>query len=188
MSLTISLITAVANIQNRELIVGYKNKMPWHLKSDLVRFKKLTLNHHIIMGRKTFESLPVPLVGRKIILLTQNKNYKAPHNSPQQPTFTCHTPQDAINFANSQNETELFIGGGSQIYELFFPLTKKIYLTLIHVPESDTSIQGDAYFPRQCWDQLHSPNSPYQLIHQEFINQNPAEKNQFDSTFKIFTR
>lgn len=116
----------------KERVIGYQNKIPWHLSEDLKHFKKITMGHPIIMGRKTFESIGHPLPGRENIVITRNKNYKA------KGVTVVHSLQEAI---KDKNE-ECFIIGGAKIYELALPKANKIYLTLIH-----NKITGDAYFP-----------------------------------------
>ena len=101
-------IIAAASENN---VLGKNNKLIWHIPDDLKRFKKLTLGHSIIMGRKTFESMPKPLSERKNIILTRNKNYKA------NGIFIAHNIPEVLNYCQDDNQP--FIIGGGEIYNLF---------------------------------------------------------------------
>ncbi len=124
-------IIAAASENN---ILGKNNKLIWHIPDDLKRFKKLTLGHSVIMGRKTFESMPKPLPERKNIILTRNENYKADG------IFIAHNIPEALNYCQDDNQP--FIIGGSEIYNLFINISNKIELTRIH-----KLYNGDAFFP-----------------------------------------
>ena len=115
-------------------VVGKDNKLIWHISDDLKRFKKLTLGHSIIMGRKTFESLPKALPNRKNIVLTRNKNYKAKN------AMVAHDLKKAIEFTGEDSNP--YIIGGGEIYNLFLPIAKRIELTRVH-----EIFVGDAFFP-----------------------------------------
>ena len=127
----ISLIVAMA--QNR--VIGKNNQMPWHLSADLKRFRAITMNSPILMGRKTFESIGKPLDGRENLILSHNANYQ-----PQ----GCHVFQSlekALQTAETLGD-ELFIIGGATLYEMTLPLAQKLYLTQIQ-----TEFDGDTFFP-----------------------------------------
>lgn len=128
----------VAFGKNREL--GLNNKLLWHLPEDLKRFKKLTKGHPVIMGRKTFESilgyLGKPLPNRKNIVITRNKNYKAPES-----VSVVGSLDEAIEEA-SKFDTEIHIGGGTQIYKEALP-----HVDWLHVTHVDASPEADTYFP-----------------------------------------
>ena len=126
-------ITIIAAISENNGL-GKNNKLIWHIPDDLKRFKKLTLGHSVIMGRKTFESIAKPLPQRKNIILTRNKNYKA------KGALIAHNVKEALNFC--QNDNQPFIIGGAEIYKLFMNISNKIELTRIH-----KSYDGDAFFP-----------------------------------------
>ena len=120
-------------------VIGKNNDLPWHLPDDFKFFQEITRGHHVLMGRKNYESLPIkyrPLPNRINLVLTNNKNYNAP-NSFQFVSF-----EDALEFAKKEGEKELFVIGGGEIYQLLLPLANRIYLTEIH-----TQLSGDAYFP-----------------------------------------
>jgi dihydrofolate reductase len=116
--------------------------MPWYLPEDLAYFKKTTLNHTIVMGRKTFESIGKPLPKRRTIVLTRNKNLEIAN------VDIAATAQEAINLC--KNEKEIFIVGGAEIYNLFLPLASRLLLTKI-----EFSADCDAHFPvvERTWTQ-----------------------------------
>lgn len=128
-------------------VIGFEGGMPWHLPNDLRYFKRTTIGHHIIMGRKTFEEfgLRKPLPKRTNIVLTrQNLSIKG--------CIVMNDLTKALNLAKAAGETEAFIIGGEQIYRLAMPLANRIYLTKIH-----TELKGDTFFPEikpQVWKQL----------------------------------
>lgn len=116
----------------KERVIGYQNKIPWHLSEDLKRFKKITMGHPIIMGRKTFESIGKILPGRENIVITRNKNYNVAGIT------IVHDLVEAL-----KNKTgECFVIGGAEIYQAALPRADKLYLTLIH-----DQIKGDTFFP-----------------------------------------
>ncbi|MGC6432099.1 MAG: dihydrofolate reductase [Jejuia sp.] len=115
--------------------IGLGNKLIWHLSDDLKRFKALTSGHHIIMGRKTFESFPKPLPNRTHIVITRQKDYKVPSG-----VIVAHSIDDAIDAA--KNDTQPFIIGGGQIYKQAMTLVDKIELTRVH-----ETFEADAFFP-----------------------------------------
>ncbi|GAB4025850.1 MAG: dihydrofolate reductase [Bdellovibrio sp.] len=144
----ISLIAAVG--KNRQL--GGDNKMLWHIPEDFKQFKRRTMNHHMIMGRKTFESIGRPLPGRISIVLSRDKKFKALG------VFIFDDLNTAIEYAREQGETELFIIGGAQIYQQALPLADKIYLS-----EVDYDDEADAFFPefnKEDWKELSRTSFP----------------------------
>lgn len=112
-------------------VIGKDNTLPWHLPADLRHFKGLTMNHPIIMGRKTHESIGRALPGRKNIVITRDRNYKA------EGCTIAHSLEDALQAAG---DGEVFIIGGATIYTLALPLADKLYLTRVHttIPDGDT--------------------------------------------------
>ncbi|MES2734348.1 MAG: dihydrofolate reductase [Bacteroidota bacterium] len=129
----ISLIAAKA-INNA---IGKDNRLLWHLPEDLKFFKQKTMGHHMLMGRKTYESLGKKLKGRTILVLTSNKDYPADEN-----VIVVESIQQAIDYARERNETELFIGGGETIYTQAMPVADCMYITQV-----DASFPGDTFFP-----------------------------------------
>lgn len=128
-----SIIVAVS----KNNMIGKDNSIPWFIPEDLKRFKEITMGKKMIMGRKTFESLPGVLPGRKHIILTRNKNYKVDNESVE----VYYDFDDLINkFKDS--EEEVFIIGGSEIYNKFYKHANKLFLT-----EVDLEVDGDTTFP-----------------------------------------
>lgn len=128
----ISIIVAVAE----DYGIGKGNRLLWHIPDDLKRFKKLTYGHSIIMGKKTWESLPVkPLPGRRNIVLTDNPS------DCFDCTFTAYSVKEAIE--ECRDDDEIFIIGGGSIYKQFLPLADRLYVTHIH-KNSD----ADTFFPK----------------------------------------
>ena len=115
-------------------VLGKDNQLIWHISEDLKRFKRLTEGHSIIMGRKTFESMPRALPKRKNIILTRNENYEAEN------AFVAHTIKEALDLTG--DDPTPFIIGGGEIYSLFLPSADSIELTRVH-----KNFEGDAFFP-----------------------------------------
>lgn len=133
----VSLIVAVA--ENNA--IGFNNNLIWHLPNDMNYFKEITLNHHVITGRKNYMSIPQkyrPLVNRTNIVLTRDSNFKA-ENCNIKNSLEC-----ALDFAKQNGEDEVFIIGGGQIYKeaLEKNLIDKIYITHVH-----EKFEGDTFFP-----------------------------------------
>jgi dihydrofolate reductase len=143
--MTISMIAALA--QNG--VIGKANDLPWHLPDDMKFFMLTTKGHHVIMGRKNYESLPEkfrPLPNRTSIVVTRQNNYKAPGCS------IVHQLEEGVKQAEANGEQELFIIGGAEIYKLGMPLADKLYLTEIHA-----TIDGDTtfpFYPRELWREI----------------------------------
>jgi len=126
-------------------IIGFENKMPWHLPRDLRYFKRVTLGRPIVMGRKTFESLKCKaLPGRRNIVVTRNKEYVAPDCE------VVHSLKEAIDISGSVKQ--IFIIGGGQLYETAVPLADEIYLTQIENKNKTGELfelfKGDTFFPK----------------------------------------
>ena len=158
----ILLIAAAA--ENNAL--GKDNQLVWHLPDDFKRFKQLTSGHHIIMGRKTFESFPKPLPNRTHVVITRQKDY-APEGC-----IVVHSMEKAVEIC-PKNEVVYIIGGG-EIYALGMPFANKIELTRVH----DTFV-ADAFFPEinpTEWD----------LVTQEFHPKD--ERHHFDFSFQTYIK
>lgn len=147
--------------------IGCDNKLPWHLPVDLLRFKHLTLGHHIIMGRKTYESIGRPLPGRTSVVLTRSSSYRL----------------SGIIIANSipavryivSGDTEPFVIGGAEIYRQFLPVVKRVYLTRVHVWPAC----GDVFFPK-----LH----PWEWKRLRIEHHEPSDKNKMGCDFEVYER
>ncbi len=122
----------VAKAENH--IIGVNNKLPWHLPKDLNWFKQKTINRHIIMGRKSFESLGRPLPKRVNIVVTRDEHYF--HSG----AYVLHSISQALLFAKKEREKEVFILGGGNIYDQTQDLWDRLYLTEVYArPKGDTS-------------------------------------------------
>lgn len=115
-------------------VIGKDGKLPWHLSADLKRFKQLTMGHHIVMGRKTWESIGRLLPGRQHVIITRQTGYSVPGAK------VVDSIEAAL--AASRDDDEVFIIGGGEIYALALPRTDRILLT-----EIDRDFDGDAWFP-----------------------------------------
>jgi dihydrofolate reductase len=151
----ISILVAVA--KNR--VIGINNTLPWHLPADLKHFKALTMGHHIIMGRKTYESIGRPLPGRTTVIVTRNAALKVAG------CLVAHSLQEAIELCG--NNEKVFIVGGAELYAQALPLADTMYIT-----EIQQEVQGDAYFPefnRDEWQEVarevHSQETPQPLAY-----------------------
>ena len=156
-------IIAAVSINN---VIGNNNKLIWKLSNDLKRFKNLTTNHSVIMGRKTFESLPNPLPDRDNIVITRDTNYSKPNIQ------VCSSIEDAINL--TKTDTQPFIIGGGEIYSQTINIVDKIELTRVH-----KEFDGDAYFPE-------IPLDIFELINEE--NYNSDLENEFDYSYLTYKK
>jgi dihydrofolate reductase len=127
----ISLIVAMAS--NR--VIGNNNLMPWHLSADLKKFKKITMGSPILMGRKTYESIGRPLPGRTNIIISRNPEYQ------QDGCLVFNDIETAIK-KGCESAGEIFVIGGSDLYEAILPIADALYLTIIN-----REFQGDTFFP-----------------------------------------
>ncbi|MGB4811728.1 MAG: dihydrofolate reductase [Methylophilaceae bacterium] len=133
----LSLIVACAN--NR--VIGINNTLPWHLPEDLKRFRALTTGHHIIMGRKTYESLGRLLPNRTTVIVTRNPTYAV------EGALMASSLEAAIALCKHDNEP--FLIGGAELYQQGLVLATKLYVTQVQL-----EVQGDAFFPQldvSCW-------------------------------------
>lgn len=139
-------VTSIKKEKNPELTIivaagennaiGKDNDLIWHLSDDLKRFKRLTNGHHIIMGRKTFESFPKPLPNRIHIVITRQNDYKAPEG-----VIIVNSLEDAIDAARKDNNP--FIIGGGEIYKQSMPIADRLEITRVHA----TFDNADTFFP-----------------------------------------
>jgi dihydrofolate reductase len=135
----LSLIVAMA----RNRVIGQQGRLPWHLSADLKRFKTLTMGHHIIMGRNTWESIGRPLPGRVSVVVTRNEAYAAAGAT------VVHSLGEAL--ALTRDDSEAFVIGGGEMYREALPLADRIYLT-----ELDAQYPGDAFFPPLAAGEWHA--------------------------------
>ena len=146
--------------------IGKDNQMLWHLPNDFKYFKKNTLEHSVVMGRKTFDSIGKPLPDRRNIILTRNLRYS------NEEADVANSVNEVMNYTRDENE--IFIIGGAEIYKQTLPLANKVLLTRVH-----TTINGDAYFPELL-------DHEWKLVSAE--KHEKDEKHAFDYTFEVYER
>jgi dihydrofolate reductase len=159
----ISIIVAVAD----NLAIGKNNDLLWHIPEDLKRFKQITSGHTVIMGKRTYESLPRrPLPNRRNLVIT---------DIPGEVIEGCemaYSIDDAIRLSDPVKEN--FIIGGASVYSQFFPLAERLYLTRVY-----KDFEGDVFFPAidlSEWEQISEEDHP------------PDEKNDFSYSFLVYNR
>ena len=116
----ITIIVAVSE----NLVIGYKNALPWHISEDLKHFKQITINHSVVMGRKTFESIGKPLKERRNIVISRDRTLKI------EGVEVVNSLDDAIH--RTKNENEIFIIGGEQIYKMAMPIATNMHITKVY--------------------------------------------------------
>ncbi|AVK48868.1 diacylglycerol kinase [Clostridium sp. MF28] len=156
----ISIIVAIA----KDNVIGKDNKLLWHISEDLKRFKKITTGKKMIMGRKTFESLPGILPNREHIVLTRDNNFNVDSDK-----VTIEHDFNSVLQRYLKCEDEVFVIGGAEIYKQFLPYAKKLYLTKV-----DEEFEGDTYFPG-----INYSNYNIEYTSEKFID----EKNRLHYTF-----
>lgn len=147
--------------------IGKAGGVPWHLRSDLQRFKRLTWGHHVIMGRKTWDSLGKPLPGRSNLVISRRLS-----TSPAGSSLVRSLAQ-ALETARQADETEAFVIGGAAVFAEALPLAHRLYLTRVH-----TQANCDVFFPSfnmQAWRLLSSQDIP------------ASAQDEFASSFEIYT-
>lgn len=162
--MNISCVVAVANNN----VIGKDNDIPWYLPADLKHFKKVTLNHHIIMGRNCYESIGRPLPKRTNVIITRDPFFIASN------CLVAHSIDEALEVAYDNGEQEAMIIGGGTIYDQTKELWDKLYIT-----EVDLNVDGDIFFPKLDYDQ-------WKLISEDAHQ--PDEKNEHSYNFKTFIR
>ena len=127
-------------------VIGRDNALPWKLPADLKHFRELTLGHHLLMGRKTFESIGRPLPGRTTVVITRQDGYA------REGILVVSSVDEAVELASKAGEPEAFIAGGAEIYQQTLQRADRLYLTLVH-----RSFQGDTLFPefdKSAWQEV----------------------------------
>jgi dihydrofolate reductase len=159
----LSLIVAMS--KNR--VIGRGGQLPWHLAADLRRFKQLTMGHHLIMGRKTWESIGRPLPGRTSVVISRQSTYQAPGARvvPDLPS-ACQA---------AAGDDQAFIIGGGLLYQEALAIVDRIYLTRVHA-----RVDGDTYFPE--WRE-----EDWRLVEQS-PRQPADQKNDHDYSFLVYER
>lgn len=149
-------------------VIGRAGGMPWRLSADLKRFKRLTMGHHIVMGRKTYESIGRPLPGRTSIVVSRQPPPAAANNDLKHASSLA----EAVTLAG--NDREVFVIGGGELFREALPLATKAYVTWV-----DADLDGDTFFPE-------FPTPAWKQISEEYI---PADdKNEFPTRFAIYER
>jgi dihydrofolate reductase len=121
-------------------VIGRDNALPWRLSRDLKHFRRLTMGHPIIMGRKNFESIGRPLPGRTNIVVTRARDFAAPG------CVITHSVNDAL--AAAAADPEPFVIGGAELYAQTLAQARRLYLTIVHA-----EVAGDVYFPTLQWNE-----------------------------------
>ena len=158
----ISIIAAMA--KNR--VIGIDNTLPWRLPADMAHFKALTMGHHIVMGRKTYESLGRPLPGRTSVIITRSPDFEAPG------CIVAGSIEQAL--AACRGDAEVFVIGGAELYRQALTFADRIYLT-----EIQAEFAGDAFFPefdRGAWKETQR------------VACEPDEKNSLACHFVVYDR
>ena len=158
----IIMIAAVAE----NLALGKNNELVWHLPDDFKRFKQLTTNHYIIMGRKTFESFPKPLPNRTHVIITRQQDYTA------EGCLVAANLADAL--AMIPKDENVFVIGGGEIYAMALPFTDVIELTKVHA-----RFEADTFFPEIDFKQ-------WNLVSEEYHPKD--EKHLYDFTYETYHR
>lgn len=133
-------------------VIGRDGRLPWHLPADLARFRALTTGHHLIVGRRTWESIGRPLPERRILVITSS--------DPELPpgVRAAPSPEAALELAEAAGDGEPFVAGGRRVYEATLPRADRLYLTRVHA-----ELPGDTHFPPidlSQWRQLERHDHP----------------------------
>ena len=160
----VSLIVAVSE----NGVIGRDGGLPWRLSQDLRRFKQLTMGHHLVIGRRTWEEVGTPLPGRTMVVVTRDHRFAA------QGVLVAHSLDEALELARDDDEP--FIGGGAEIYRMALErsLVDRLYITRLHA-----DIEGDTVFPEidlEAW----------RLISRE--DHEADDKNQYPFSFLVYNR
>lgn len=174
-------------------VIGRAGGLPWRLSADLQRFKKLTLGHHLLMGRKTYESIGKPLPGRVTLVIRRPESEFRPNLPPDQPLY--HTLSSAARSAALEkpdppplgladsldqaialavHDSEAFVVGGGEIYALALAKVDRIYITWV-----EANASGDAWFPEfalSAWKEIESTTFP------------ADSRNEFPTRFAVYER
>lgn len=153
---------------DKNRVIGKDNQIPWYLPADLKFFKRTTLGRHVLMGRKNYQSIGKPLPKRTNVVITRNPFFVSSG------CIVVHSLEEALQVAHDNQEEEVFIIGGGEIYSQAMPLTQKMYLT-----EIDAEFDGDVFFPE--FDE-----SEWEVVSEEHYE--PDEKNEFPFTVRIYER
>jgi len=163
----VSRLISIIVAMDRNRVIGYNNTLPWHLPADLAYFKRVTMGHPIVMGRKTFESIGRPLPGRTNIILTRDKSVLN--------ISRCQVIHSIDGIKQvEQQYGHVFVIGGAQVFEQAMPIADRLYVTHI-----DATFNGDTFFP-------HIDEQQWELCSVQPGVQD--EKNRYPHTFCIYER
>jgi dihydrofolate reductase len=158
----VSIIAAVAS----NGVIGRQGDLPWHMPTDLRRFKRLTTGHHLVVGRKTWDEVGKPLPGRIMVVVTRDRSFR-----PEGATVV-HSVDAALSAA--RGDDEVFIAGGGEIYRQALPLADRLYITRIHA-----NVEGDTVFPEIDENEWH-------VIDRE--DYDADERNPYPFSFLVYER
>lgn len=153
---------------DRNRAIGVDNRLPWHLPRDLKFFKKTTMGHPLIMGRKTYDSVGKPLPGRLNIVVTRNALYRP------EGVMVARSLEEAIRIAAEHDMEEIFIAGGSEIFRQGLDVADRMYVT-----EIDAEFDADTFFPE-------FDRSEWEVFSRE--EHAPDEKNRWPCAFVVYER
>jgi len=148
--------------------IGKNNRLAWHLRTDLKRFKELTMGHVLVMGRKTWETIGKPLPARTMVIISRNRDYRVDG------CIVVHSLEDAIGYARKLGEIEVFIIGGGEIFKQALNIADIIYLTRVH-----TVVNADVFF-------TELDQSEWEISRREKIPQN--DQDDYASEFQVLIR
>jgi dihydrofolate reductase len=149
-------------------VIGKEGRLPWHLPADLRHFKRLTVGHHVIMGRKTHESIGKPLPDRTNIVVTRRTDWRP------EGCEVASSLEEALDRARGRGEEEAFVIGGGEIFRLALPIADRVHWTRVHA-----HAEGDAFFPAldpDRWREVEARSFP------------ADERNPFPYTFLVYER
>ena len=158
----VSIIAAIAS----NGVIGRAGGLPWHMPTDLKRFKRLTIGHHLLVGRKTWDEVGKPLPGRIMVVITRDRRFRIDG------AIVTHSLEDALHVA--RDDDEVFIAGGGEIYRQALPLARRMYLTLIHA-----EVDGDTEFP-------DFDEGDWRMVERE--DHHADEKNEYPFSFVVYER
>lgn len=156
--------------EDKEGLIGSKGDLPWHLPAEMKYFVQVTTSDVVVMGRKSYESIPnPPLKNRVNIVLTRNKDYQA------EGAIICHSKEEILDYLEKENpQKAIHVIGGKTLFELFMDDVNVLYRTII-----DESFEGDRYMAKIDYDQFHCVDQAEGLV---------DEKNKYAHTFYLYER
>jgi dihydrofolate reductase len=162
----VSIIVAIAE----NGVIGRDGKLPWHLPRDLERFKRLTMEHTVIMGRRTWESIGRQLPGRRMIVVSRCADYRVNVGG----VMVAQSLDEALRLTEAADDTEAFVIGGSELFRESLPAADKLYVTRVRA-----AVAGDTFFPEVNW-------ADWRLIESE--SHGADNRNEHALDFQIYER